>query len=113
MPKDKCNTLKSIKEIEESVNSVLAEYEEEIKAVEFKYDNKIRQILEKRNKIINQPKDLNLTNKNNGKGIDNFWYNALSNHKIFKDFINNKIDEKPLKHLIDIRYEKLNYGGVS
>lgn len=40
-----------------------------------------------------------------------FWLRVLTNHKIFKDFVNEE-DREALKHLIDIRSEKLNNGSV-
>ena len=102
------------------MESIVAEYEEEIKNIELKYDAKLKSFLEKRKQIVNEisiseSDKLNNTNSesnNTSKSLPNFWLNALSNHRLFKDFINKSVDEKPLQHLIDIRYEKINDGTV-
>ena len=43
--------------------------------------------------------------------FNDFWLRVLTNHKIFKDFANEE-DRAALKHLTDIRTEKLNNGLV-
>ena len=43
--------------------------------------------------------------------FNDFWLRVLTNHKIFKDFVNEE-DRAALKYLTDIRTEKLNNGLV-
>lgn len=99
---NKKQIIKSIKEVEESIEGILSEYEKELKVLETKYDNKIYEKIALRNEIIKKSSD----------NFNHFWYNALSNHKLFKDFIAVE-DAEALRHLTGISYEKCNQSNVS
>ena len=91
--------MEAIHQIESNLDKAVSDYEDEIKQIELKYGKIFSNILLERKEEVNKNKD----------ALPNFWFNALSNHKLFKDFIASN-DEKVLKALIDIRYEKLEDG---
>lgn len=73
----------------------MSEYEKDLKALETKYDGKINEKINQRNEIVKKAKD----------SLPNFWYNALSNHKLFKDFIAVE-DAEALRYLSSISFDK-------
>jgi len=93
--------LKENLEAESKIEEILAEYEKEMKELELKYDVKVQEMFKKRRENIKAKKDTTL---------NCFWLNALSNHKLFKDFINQQ-DIQALKFLEDISYSKCNDGN--
>ena len=72
-----------------------------MKELEIKYDQEIQKNLKKQRETLQQ----------NADKLPKFWLNALSNHKIFKDFINND-DVEVLAHLTGISYEKIDKDNV-
>jgi hypothetical protein len=82
-------------QIEESFDELQKEFEKELKTLEHNFDKKFQAQFEKRKEHITKNKETQ----------ENFWLNALSNHKLFKDFITNE-DVPALKTLDDISYEK-------
>ncbi len=66
-----------------------------------KYDSLLQNIYNRRKQKIAE-----------AKSYPDFWLRVLSNHKITKDFIN-EADKAVLKHLKDLRYEKLQDGNVN
>jgi hypothetical protein len=78
----------------------LEEFENENRLLELKYDKILQGVYEKRKQNIGQ-KEL----------YGEFWMRVISNHKILKDFIGEE-DKPLLKHLIDVRYVKLDDGNV-
>lgn len=83
--------------IEQSFDDLQKEFEKELKTLEHNFDKKFQAQFEKRREHITKNKETQ----------ENFWLNALSNHLLFKDFINNE-DVPALKCLEDISYEKLD-----
>lgn len=63
-----------------------------------KYDKKIQEKLKER--------------KERAKTMKHFWLNALSNHRLFKDFISHD-DIDVLRYLEDVSYNKIEDGNVS
>lgn len=70
--------------------------------LELKYDKLVNQTLIQRSKVVQESKE----------NLPHFWLTALSNHRIFKEFIAEQ-DEPILKKLKDFRYLKLEDGAVS
>jgi len=81
--------------LEQSFDELQKEFEKELKALEHNYDKKFQAQFAKRKEHITKNKETQ----------ENFWLNALSNHRLFKDFITNE-DIPALKCLEDISYEK-------
>ena len=71
-----------------------------MKNLELKYDKLVQNVYQKRHTKIQEC-----------KSYPDFWLRVLSNHRIIKDFISEE-DKDILKHLIDIRYIKLEDGLV-
>lgn len=100
LPSDIKVSIEKIEEKEKKIENLTASFENELRQLELKYDKMISSVLDERKKEVVSLKST----------IPNFWFIALSNHKIFKDFIHPN-DENVLKSLIDIRFEKLNNGN--
>lgn len=94
------NHIQKLKSSEDKVKSVISEYEQAMRDLEIKFEEKIQLELKARSDEI----------KNNKDKYPNFWLNALSNHKLFKDFITIE-DVEVLKHLEDISYRKEKEGS--
>lgn len=99
LPETQRDKISNIHKKEENFSKVNSQFEEEVKQLELKFDKLFSEALKERKEEILKAKD----------DFPSFWLNALSNHKIFKDFISPS-DEEVLKSLIDIRYEKLSDG---
>lgn len=63
-----------------------------MRLLELKYEKLIQEKLKTRNE--------------NNKSLKNFWLTALSNHRLFKEFIATK-DIDVLRYLEDLSYEKI------
>jgi len=99
LPEQHKDKISNIHKKEQNFSQINSQFEEEVKQLELKFDKLFSEALKERREEILKAKD----------DFPNFWLNALSNHKIFKDFIAPS-DEDALKSLIDIRYEKLSDG---
>ena len=78
----------------------MEDFENENRLLELKYDQLLQGVYEKRKN--------NIKNK---ELYSDFWLRVISNHKFLKDFISDE-DKPVLKHLIDVRYVKLDDGNV-
>lgn len=92
VPEESSKVISDIRKNEEEVESLISQYENEMKALEIKYDKLIQERLRAR--------------KEKAKSLKNFWLTALSNHRLFKDFIATS-DIDILRYLEDVSYEKL------
>ncbi len=99
LPEQHKDKISNIHKKEQNFSQINSQFEEEVKQLELKFDKLFSEALKERKEEILKAKE----------DFPNFWLNALSNHKIFKDFIAPS-DEDALKSLIDIRYEKLSDG---
>lgn len=90
-----------IKKEEENIEAVIEQYEQEMQQLELKYDKLVHELLIKRSKVTQDSKE----------NLPDFWLVALSNHRLFKEFIAEQ-DVQVLKKLKDLRYSKLDDGTV-
>jgi len=98
---DTKNVVLSLLKGSDEVEKLNLKYEDEMRALEMKYDKLIQAELKKQREEIN----------NNPEKLPNFWLNALSNHKNFKEFIHSD-DVEILVHLKEVAYEKLDKDNV-
>jgi hypothetical protein len=80
----------------------MAEFEEQVRLLELKTDKMLTNVIEKRHQHIVGNKDL----------YEDYWLRVFSNHKLFKDFINEE-DKPLLKKLRKVTSQKLEDGNVS
>lgn len=90
-----------MKNTEDESKKILQQCEDEIDNIVMKYSKQVEETLKKKSESI----------KKFSSELPDYWYTALSNHKLFHEFLS-PVDEEPLKKLIDIRYERLGSQNV-
>lgn len=122
LPKSVQNRVRALTKLQKQKEEIDDEYKKEREALEAKYRDKWVPLYTKRSAIVTgaedpewiepekkegetkeEKKDENKNEKDDVKGIPEFWLQVLMHHDEFRELINEEGDEAALKHLIDIR----------